>query len=324
MSAIGAHHTATSDGGWDGPANEARLRKGEGAAYYRRAFAWQDPDGDPETKAGYRFIHHEVGSDGSIGAANLRACSTGIGVLNGGRGGTTIPDADKQGVYNHLAAHLRDGDMEPPELRAVEETIERRVAEGQMEVRAGEDGAQTLVGYASVFGQISDDLGGFREIVEPGAFRDSIANGADVRALWNHDSNLVLGRTRAGTLRLAEDEHGLRVEIDVPPAGWAQDMLVSVRRGDVSQMSFGFTVPDNGHTWGRLANGGALRSLRAVRLIDVSPVAFPAYPQTSLQVRSKAQALRQEPEDDGAGAEAGRARARLWRHRIEITEMEDI
>jgi|GEM_PF-1319874 len=116
--AIASHSTATSTGAWDGPANEARARSGENAAYYRRIFAWADPEGDPTVKATYKFVHHEVDADGNPGAANVRGCQTGIGVLNGGRGGTTIPDADRQGVWNHLARHLRDADVEPPELKS--------------------------------------------------------------------------------------------------------------------------------------------------------------------------------------------------------------
>lgn len=116
--AISSHSTATSDESWDGPANERRLRNDGGAAYLRRAYAWQDPDGDPERKATYRFIHHEVSGDGAVGAANMRACSTGIAVLNGGRGGTTIPASDRRGVYAHLARHMRDGDRDVPELRS--------------------------------------------------------------------------------------------------------------------------------------------------------------------------------------------------------------
>ncbi|WP_158884023.1 HK97 family phage prohead protease [Amycolatopsis anabasis] len=117
-SAIGPHSTATDDGAWDGPANEARLSNDAGGQVYRRAFAWQDPDGDPDAKSSYKFIHHNVSSDGEVGAANLQACTTGIAVLNGSRTGTTIPDADRQGVYNHLARHLRDADVEPPELKS--------------------------------------------------------------------------------------------------------------------------------------------------------------------------------------------------------------
>ncbi len=80
----------------------------------RSVFAWVDPDGDPESKSSYKFPHHH----GVGGAANVRACLSGIAALNGGRGGTSIPDTDRKAVYNHLAAHLRDADREPPELRA--------------------------------------------------------------------------------------------------------------------------------------------------------------------------------------------------------------
>ncbi|WP_370944014.1 HK97 family phage prohead protease [Amycolatopsis sp. cg5] len=117
-SAIGAHSTATDDGTWDGPANEARLSNDAGKDTYRKAFAWQDPDGDPDAKSSYKFIHHNVSTEGEVGAANLQACTTGIAVLNGSRTGTTIPDDDRQGVYNHLARHLRDADVEPPELKS--------------------------------------------------------------------------------------------------------------------------------------------------------------------------------------------------------------
>jgi uncharacterized protein YdaT len=117
-SALASHSTATTDAAWDGPANEARARSGEAVAYYRRIYAWADPEGDPAVKSTYRFIHHMVAEDGTPGAANIRGCQTAIGVLNGGRGGTTIPDADRQGVWSHVARHLRDADLEPPELKA--------------------------------------------------------------------------------------------------------------------------------------------------------------------------------------------------------------
>lgn len=117
--ALPSHSTATTDAAWDGPANEARARSGESEAYYRRIYAWRDPDGDPAVKSTYKFPHHMVGEGGEPGAANIRACQAGIGALNGGRGGTTIPDGDRRGVYNHLAAHLRSADVEPPDLKTV-------------------------------------------------------------------------------------------------------------------------------------------------------------------------------------------------------------
>lgn len=116
--ALKSHSTPTSDAAWDGPENEARAKSGEPASYYARIFAWQDPDGDPTVKASYKFIHHEVDGDGNPGAANVRGCQSAIGVLNGARGGTTIPAADRDGVYRHLAAHLQDADVEPPELKS--------------------------------------------------------------------------------------------------------------------------------------------------------------------------------------------------------------
>ena len=108
MPAISPHSTPTSAQGWDGPAAEAALPNSDLA----RFFAWRDPDGDPNAKATYRFVHHHP-----AGAANVTACRTGIGVLNGGRGGTTIPPGDRRGVYAHLARHLRDANVEPPEAQ---------------------------------------------------------------------------------------------------------------------------------------------------------------------------------------------------------------
>jgi hypothetical protein len=118
--AVSSHSSGTSDSSWDGPANEARLPTPVPVATARAAYAWIE-DGAVEDgklpKSACRFIHHDVSGDGRPGAANLTACSTGIGVLNGGRGGTTIPSDQKRGVYNHLAAHLRAGDREPPEFQ---------------------------------------------------------------------------------------------------------------------------------------------------------------------------------------------------------------
>jgi len=117
--ALPSHSTDTTDAAWDGPAMDARCPSERAAL--RATHAWVNPDGDPEVKSSYKFIHHMVAGDGTPGAANVRGCSTGIGVLNGGRGGTTIPDADRQGVWNHLARHLRDADMTPPDLKSVDD-----------------------------------------------------------------------------------------------------------------------------------------------------------------------------------------------------------
>lgn len=131
--AVAVHDTATSEEPWDGPANETRLPSPLTLDQARAAYAWFDSDrveDDMIVKDACRFIHHEISEDGSAGAANLTACSTGIGILNGGRGGTTIPDADVQGVYDHLAAHLRDADRDPPPLQAASRETVTASADG--------------------------------------------------------------------------------------------------------------------------------------------------------------------------------------------------
>jgi hypothetical protein len=126
MPAIAVHHTATSDGSWDGPANEARLPSEEKPL--RESHAWVSADGNKDAKASYKFIHHEVGADGKVGAANLEACSAGIAALNGARGGADIPDADREGVHAHLAAHLRDAGKDVPKLEGSAAAAARRTA----------------------------------------------------------------------------------------------------------------------------------------------------------------------------------------------------
>ncbi len=124
MPAIKVHHTDTTGVAWDGPANKRRLRNSEHAAYYEKAHAFYEAGENPEAKGSYTFIHHEVSGDGDIGAANLKACSSGIGILNGGRVGTTLSAEDRKGVHAHLAAHLSDAGEEPPELKGESITTE--------------------------------------------------------------------------------------------------------------------------------------------------------------------------------------------------------
>ncbi len=114
---IRSHSTDTSTRSWSGSKEERKLSGDDGDRTLRRAYAWADPDADPDTKSAYKFVHHEVKAKGEVGAANVRACRTGIAVLNGGRGGADIPAADRKGVYNHLARHMRDADEDPPDLK---------------------------------------------------------------------------------------------------------------------------------------------------------------------------------------------------------------
>lgn len=138
-------------------------------------------------------------------------------------------------------------------------------------------------GHAAVFG-VETQIGTFREKVLPGAFKTAIAQD-DVRALINHDPNLILGRNRAyptPTLRLREDAIGLFVEIDPPDTTYARDMEASIARGDVSQMSFAFTIPEGGEQWDFTNRDNPLRTISKARLFDISPVTFAAYPTTDI------------------------------------------
>lgn len=163
--------------------------------------------------------------------------------------------------------------------------MERRTfAVDSLKIETREDSKQIIRGHAAVFNQLSEDLGGFREQVAPGAFAEAIERD-DVRALFNHDANFVLGRTLSKTLRLSEDSRGLAIEIDPPDTQAARDLLVSISRGDVSQMSFGFTIRPGGQDWAKDDEGRTIRTLKKVRLFDVSPVTYPAYPQTDVALR---------------------------------------
>lgn len=118
--AIPSHSTDVVDEAWDKGANVRRISNDAGKATLRRMYAWVDPDGDSDVKSSYKFPHHIVSAEGKVGAANVRACIAGIAVLNGARGGANIPDDDRQGVWKHLARHIRAADMEPAELSELE------------------------------------------------------------------------------------------------------------------------------------------------------------------------------------------------------------
>lgn len=154
------------------------------------------------------------------------------------------------------------------------------------ELRADDDGGKPkLRGYAAVFNRWSEDLGWFRERIAPGAFADVLRD--DVRALFNHDSNYVLGRTKAGTLRMTEDERGLLVEIDAPTDGPLVGLVVNpIRRGDINQMSFAFTMEGGAEEWDYSKELPERTLKRIGRLYDVSPVTYPAYADTSIAARS--------------------------------------
>jgi len=134
----------------------------------------------------------------------------------------------------------------------------------------------TFEGYASVFNSRSENLGGFHEVVAPGAFKRSLQSRNDVKLLWNHDTGAVLGSTRAGSLTLTEDNVGLKVRAVLPNTTLGRDTAELIRTGLVDSMSFGFSVVRD--TWD---DTGTNRTLNSVRIHEASIVSFPAYSGTA-------------------------------------------
>jgi HK97 family phage prohead protease len=179
--------------------------------------------------------------------------------------------------------------------------IETRTNSARFEVRELDGGGMTFTGYAAVFNAPSEPLP-FIERIAPGAFKRSLSARNDIKLLWNHDTGVVLGSTRAGTLRLEEDNYGLRVSADLPDTQAGRDAAYLIRRGDVDAMSFGFSVPKGGDEW----VSDNERVLRSVRLIETSVVPFPAYSQTagSTSVRGLDKVARRASVDADALADA--------------------
>lgn len=173
-------------------------------------------------------------------------------------------------------------------------TSERRSVPTQFEIRAKQDGTggtkYVIEGHGAVFNRLSQNLGGFVEQVDPGAFKRTLGDNPDTRGLINHDPSLLLGRTRSGTLRLSVDSVGLPYEIDSPDTQYARDLIVSMERKDIDQSSFAFYVMPNGDEWSQTEQGMPLRTLTALSIHngDVSPVTYPAYEDADSGVAGRA------------------------------------
>lgn len=196
--------------------------------------------------------------------------------------------------------------------------IEKRGGSLGVEVRAEGDEKRTLAGYAAVFNSDTSIGDFFIERIAPGAFDKAIKG--DVRALIDHDTGRVIGRTKSGTLRLSVDERGLKVEIDVPDTADGRDLWTLVERGDVSGMSFGFRVTKQ--EWDETGDI-PIRTIQEVELYEVSAVAFPAYDDTELGVRAleaareEAAAALEEEQRKRENAMAARRRIADRRARME-------
>jgi HK97 family phage prohead protease len=173
--------------------------------------------------------------------------------------------------------------MHKPVIKGARE--ERLVRVEDLELRADDGASPIITGHPLVYGKWSDDLGGFRERILPGAATKTIGE-SDIRALFNHDPNFVIGRTRSGTLELSDQAKGVAMRATPPATTWATDLVTSMRRGDIDQMSFAFTAIRD--EWREPKKDGDLfeRDIAELRMYDVSVVTFPAYVQTDAQVRS--------------------------------------
>jgi len=194
-------------------------------------------------------------------------------------GGTTKRSAQRTLDYaSGVVARLEEENERSTKGEALSK-LETREFEIDLELREDDNGGMHLEGYAALFNSRSENLGGFTETIAPGAFSRSLKSRNDVKLLWNHDTSAVLGSTRAGTLTLVEDAKGLRVSAELPNTTYGRDARELIKRGDVSGFSFGFSIPGRGgDDW---SADGTERTLKSVRLHEVSLVAFPAYPETN-------------------------------------------
>jgi HK97 family phage prohead protease len=176
----------------------------------------------------------------------------------------------------HRFSTLEKYDAEVRKSSVVKEQREFRMENAEYE-------GNTIRGYAAVYNSDSEWMGGFYEQIEAGAFDSVLDN--DVRAYFNHDENLLLGRVSSGTLRISTDKRGLFYEVDLPNTTYANDLVELMKRGDVNQSSFAFLIEKD--RWEQ-RDGLTYRIIEKVsRLLDVSPVAQPAYPDATSELKTR-------------------------------------
>ena len=171
----------------------------------------------------------------------------------------------------------------------------------ELRIKRNKDGDPKICGHAAVFNSPTEVWHGFFEQIHPEAFDRALSEGQDVRGLFNHNDDLVLGRSSAGTLELKTDEVGLYMSITPPDTQMARDLMASIERGDISGQSFCFICRKE--EWEEKDDGTTLRTIKDVDLFDVGPVTFPAYPDTDVALRSH-EAWQKNKTENKSGAEA--------------------
>ena len=173
--------------------------------------------------------------------------------------------------------------------------MEKRIFNIENRFETREDGQEVVVGYGSIWNSRSENLGGFYEYISPDAISQDTIEKSDVRALINHDPNLVLARSTAGNLSLSVDEKGLRYEFSIPETSYGKDLAINMKNGNINQSSFAFTVGSD--EWSTDEDGNDIRTITSIeKLYDVSPVTYPAYSQaeSDLVVAQRALAMYKE------------------------------
>lgn len=209
--------------------------------------------------------------------------------------------------------------------------MELRTLATDIELREAEDKKRSVSGYAVKWDQLSEKMGWslrFREKFRPGSFTESLTK-RNQKALWNHNTDLVLGNVKSGTLQLDEDDTGLRFILQLPDNTWGQDAYESIRRGDVDGVSFGFTK--QGDEWDETDPDNVVRTITKANLFEVSPTPFPAYPQTEVQARAldkivedyraTAQPVTDDTPEPDPDPKLSELRKDLWRIRRKVNQI---
>jgi uncharacterized protein len=282
-------HGKVNTGAWSFDAadgNKLLGPKGTDWTSYGTWFLGVDASAASDTKDHYKY---PFGKDGEVYLAALRAIRS---------------RASQQGagaIFGAAGRLLQAAKADDGESKSVEGGDVRSLLDAEIRADGGDGGAR-LVGYAAVFDSLSEDLGGFKEVIRPGAFRAAL-EGSDVRALVNHDTSKVLGRNTAGTLRLRETPRGLQFELDPPDTSYARDLLVSVARGDMNQGSFKFYMfsdSKRGQSWSATPSGVVREITEFADIDEISIVTFPAYTATAVSLRSLEDYRRSQPRRDAA------------------------
>ena len=214
----------------------------------------------------------------------------------------------------------------------IKDELERRFLPGCVEIRTEGTEKPRVRGYAAKYGVESENLGGkrkeIRETIAKGAFDDVLQD--DVRALFNHDANLVLARSKGGqgTLTLGTDETGLWYEFEAPDTQAGRDLLENIRLGNVDQSSFGFTVTEEGQAWeekrDESGNTIARRTIKKIsRLFDVSPVTYPAYPDATVALRSLESFQRESSPEEQIPSQEELSEVRDWAARLGLQSAQE-